>query len=139
MAMKTVAAFLNSNGGHLVIGAGDDRNVLGLSADYKTLGRPTSDGFENYFTQLFNKMIGANLRHLVRLNFETLGGEEMKCVCVCGVRVSKRVSGISHHRQRRIFLRPHGERLHPALLKRSGTVHPLPLAPASGNELIFSL
>ena len=81
-AMKTVAAFLNSGGGRLVIGVDDGKQVVGLGADYKTLSRATSDGFENHFTQLFNKMIGPELRHRVHLWFCPAEGRD---VCVVDV------------------------------------------------------
>jgi predicted HTH transcriptional regulator len=35
--VKTIAGFLNGNGGILVIGVNDDGEVLGLEPDYKTL------------------------------------------------------------------------------------------------------
>ena len=47
--MKTVAAFLNSKGGHLVLGVNDSRMPLGLENDYQTLQRKDMDGFENHF------------------------------------------------------------------------------------------
>lgn len=68
-AMKTVAAFLNTKGGALVLGVSDKREPIGLLADYQTLKRPDSDGFENHFTQVFNAMIGPEFRHFVRLRF----------------------------------------------------------------------
>lgn len=67
--MKTIAAFLNSKGGYLVIGLDDSRQPLGLHYDYQTIQRKDSDGFENHFTQVFNSMIGPEFRHLVKLWF----------------------------------------------------------------------
>jgi len=68
-AMKSIAAFLNSKGGYLVIGVDDSRKPLGLHKDYETLQRKDSDGFENHFTQVFNAMIGPEFRQLVKLWF----------------------------------------------------------------------
>ncbi len=68
-AMKSVAAFLNSKGGFLVIGFDDSRKPIGLHHDYQTIQRKDSDGFENHFTQVFNSMIGPEFRHLVKLWF----------------------------------------------------------------------
>lgn len=85
--MKTVAGFLNSNGGNLVIGVDDLRKPLGLKHDYKTLRRVNSDGFENHFTQIFNAMIGPEFRHLIQLRFPAVDGEE---VCVIHVTPSAR-------------------------------------------------
>jgi membrane protein YdbS with pleckstrin-like domain len=78
-AMKTIAAFLNSNGGHLVIGVDDAQRPIGIHYDYQTIGRQDRDGFENHFTQIFNKMIGAEFRHLAHLRFHTAEGKEL-CV-----------------------------------------------------------
>lgn len=75
--MKTIAAFLNTEGGLLVLGIDDKREPLGLEWDYKTLKRPNSDGFENHFTQIFNIMIGPEFRHLVKLWFHNLDEKEV--------------------------------------------------------------
>lgn len=83
-AMKTLAAFMNSNGGHLVIGVGDDRKIIGLESDYQTLPRRSSDGFENHFTQVFNKMIGPEFRSLIKLSFHKINEQE-----ICLVRTLK--------------------------------------------------
>lgn len=65
-AMKTVAAFLNSKGGNLVLGVDDARNVLGLHHDIATLQRTDIDGFETHFTNLFRSMLGPEFRQFVR-------------------------------------------------------------------------
>lgn len=77
--MKTMAAFLNSKGGHLVIGVSDKRAPIGLANDYQTLQRKDSDGFENHFTQSFNSMIGPEFRHLIKLWFHDVDGRD---ICV---------------------------------------------------------
>lgn len=98
-AMKTVAGFLNSKGGNLVIGVGDlpapgragrqagAREPIGLRHDYETLRRRDSDGFENHFTQIFNAMIGPEFRHLVKLRFPAVRNQEL---CVISVAPSAR-------------------------------------------------
>jgi membrane protein YdbS with pleckstrin-like domain len=86
-AMKTVAAFMNTKGGELILGVSDKREPMGLLADYQTLKRPDSDGFENHFTQVFNTMIGPEFRHFVRLRFRPFG---QKDVCVIQVAPSAR-------------------------------------------------
>lgn len=77
--MKTIAAFLNSNGGHLVLGVSDKRALLGLENDYRGLQRKDRDGFENHFTQTFNASIGPEFRNLVKLWFHPAGEHE---ICV---------------------------------------------------------
>ncbi|MDP2703642.1 MAG: putative DNA binding domain-containing protein [bacterium] len=86
-ALKTVAAFLNTRGGHLVIGVNDRREPLGLQSDYRTLRRSDSDGFENHFTQVFNAAIGPEFRHLVKLWFSPARGATL---CVVQVAPSPR-------------------------------------------------
>lgn len=78
-AMKTVAAFLNSKGGYLVLGVDNAKNAIGLADDYPHLQRPNPDGFENHFTQVFNTMIGPEFRHLVQVSFHQTGGSD---VCI---------------------------------------------------------
>ena len=43
---KTIAAFMNSEGGRLFIGVDDEGEVLGLDNDYEGLERPLSDRFK---------------------------------------------------------------------------------------------
>ena len=81
-AMKTIAAFLNSKGGRLVIGVDNARKPIGLEYDYRTFPRQNSDGFENHFTQVFNKMLGPEARHMVKLWFNAVGGRD---ICVVDV------------------------------------------------------
>lgn len=78
-AMKTAAAFLNSNGGHLVIGVDDAGAIRGLGADFSTLKKPNPDGFENHFTNIFKEMIGAEFHRFVKLSFQTM---DDKHVCI---------------------------------------------------------
>ncbi len=85
--MKTVAGFLNSKGGNLVIGVDDSRQPLGLKHDYQTLKRVNSDGFENHFTQVFNVMIGPEFRHLIYLRFPVVDDREL---CIIHVLPSAR-------------------------------------------------
>lgn len=76
-AMKTVAAFLNSNGGQLVVGVDDKKNVIGMYHDYKTLPRPNADNFENHFSQVFHTMIGPEFRQFVNLSNHKMGDSEI--------------------------------------------------------------
>jgi Schlafen, AlbA_2 len=54
--VKTIAAFLNTDGGVLLIGVDDEKKVLGLEGDYKTLPeKPNKDGFELALQQALSK------------------------------------------------------------------------------------
>ena len=48
--VKTVADFLNADGGTLLIGVGPDREVQGLDVDYQRVKPPNGDGFVNWLT-----------------------------------------------------------------------------------------
>ena len=101
-AMKTVAGFLNSKGGYLVLGVDDSRKPLGLEDDYQTIQRKDSDGFENHFTQVFNSMIGPEHRHLVKLWFYNF---ENRDICVVQVTSSPRPIYLKVNDGERFFVR----------------------------------
>jgi hypothetical protein len=84
--VKTVAAFLNSEGGTLLIGVANNGKVVGLQHDYKLHKKqPDRDGYEQFLTQLlFRENFGLDLSAQVKFNFHTIEGEE-----VCEVKISK--------------------------------------------------
>lgn len=77
--LKTMAAFLNSDGGTLIIGVGDNQNIYGLDRDLKTLSKPTPDVFEQTLINLLVEHIGAEFGPFVRPRFENLEGN-LLCV-----------------------------------------------------------
>ncbi len=82
---KTVTAFLNADGGTLLIGVADDGAVLGLDDDFKTLGKkPNRDGFELFLTDLLFKG-RLWLSGLISISFHELSG---KTVCKVAVKPS---------------------------------------------------
>lgn len=86
--LKTVAAFLNSDGGTLLIGVDDDGNVLGLQPDYQTLRKKDRDGFELWLMgDLLLKALGNDLAPQVSVSF---GMIENKEVCKVTVQPSPR-------------------------------------------------
>lgn len=85
--MKTVAAFLNSEGGYLLIGVDDKGQPAGLENDFASLSKPNTDGFENHFNSVFNNMIGPELRRFVKLRFDSVDG---KTVCLVDIKPSRK-------------------------------------------------
>ncbi len=74
--VKTVAAFLNSQGGNLLIGVGDEGNILGLEPDYKSTGNKGKDGIILAVTNLLNKHLGKKVHGFVRMDvIEMEGGD----------------------------------------------------------------
>ena len=83
--LKTVAAFLNSEGGTLLIGVADDGNVIGLKHDYQTLKKPNRDGYGQFLTQLLlRENFGLYLSKELKFSFHKIGQDE-----VCKVSIYK--------------------------------------------------
>lgn len=80
--LKTVAAFLNSEGGQLIIGASDFGHIDGIENDYKSLGKPNRDGFENHFNNIFMQSIGADFRRYANLKFDNISEKDVCLVTV---------------------------------------------------------
>lgn len=81
--VKTVCGFLNAEGGTLLIGVDDERNVVGLSDDYKTFGaKADSDGFQLFLRQRLDADLSLSTAGVVKIRFERVGDCE---VCVVSV------------------------------------------------------
>ncbi|MBC8492308.1 MAG: DUF262 domain-containing protein [Chloroflexi bacterium] len=82
---KTVAGFLNSEGGTLLIGVADDCTVLGIEHDLKTIGRKDRDGYEQKLHQVLTVALGAEFSQYQHVSFEESEG---KTVCIIRVEPS---------------------------------------------------
>ena len=71
--VKTIAAFLNTKGGTLVIGVEDNGTVYGLTEDYKLCGNKGRDGFENWLMQTLMKDFGKDAARQLSVAFHQLG------------------------------------------------------------------
>jgi type I restriction enzyme R subunit len=56
--VKTIAGFLNTDGGTLLIGIGPDREVVGLDHDYQRVRPSNGDGFVNWLTTHLANAVG---------------------------------------------------------------------------------
>lgn len=75
---KTIAAFMNSEGGTLFIGVDDQSNVLGLEDDYKTLKKQNSDGFEIELRQSIEKYTKNKIANeSFKVKFHPIDGKEI--------------------------------------------------------------
>ena len=79
---KTVSAFMNSEGGYLFIGIGDEKQILGLDKDFAVIRMPNKNGYELHFTNLINKYLGKENRPYAKIMFETLDGKIVAVVKV---------------------------------------------------------
>lgn len=87
-SLKTLAAFLNSEGGTLVIGVEDNGNIFGLDNDLSIVGN-SIDRFENLLVSLIRDCIGAEFGSYVKIRFEDTNGKK-----VCVVDVDKSASPV---------------------------------------------
>jgi CheY-like chemotaxis protein len=84
-SLKAICAFLNSEGGTLLIGIGDNSEVLGLENDYAMLKRPTRDGLEQDIINLINERISckAALARLIKVRFDRILDKDVCFISVC--------------------------------------------------------
>lgn len=69
---KVITAFLNSTGGTLLIGVGDNGEILGLDNDIFTLKKQNVDGFELELFALIRNYIGEDFLKNIHITFETI-------------------------------------------------------------------
>jgi len=85
IVVKTVAAFLNSDGGVLLLGVDDEKNIIGLAHDYKLFGKKDSrDAYENFLMNLLLNNLGKDSAALITITFHELDGKD-----ACKVEVKK--------------------------------------------------
>jgi hypothetical protein len=80
---KSVAAFLNSGGGTLVIGANDRGEAIGLDRDLATLRTPDHDRFELWLRDLLSHGLGHDAAALPRIRFPEAPNGVVVCVVAC--------------------------------------------------------
>ncbi len=81
---KTIAAFMNCEGGDLFIGVDDNQNMLGLADDISTLSKTNIDGFELHLVDIIKKHIGAGLISHIKISFPIV--EDTK---ICRIKISR--------------------------------------------------
>lgn len=74
--LKTVAGFLNSEGGHLLIGADDTGRVLGLAAD----GFPNGDKMTLHLVNIVKSRLGASNMMFVDNRYEKVDSKQVMIV-----------------------------------------------------------
>ncbi len=81
--LKTIAAFLNTDGGALLVGVDDDGSIRGLSADRFA----NEDKMVQHLANLISARIGDLYLPYVHFDFVTLdGGRVLLVRCECGAK-----------------------------------------------------
>lgn len=81
---KSIAGFLNTKGGILLVGVSDNGNILGIDNDINILNRKDLDGFQLTLTQLIKKYLSLEFSNNIEIDFAE---KDNKKVCI--VRVSR--------------------------------------------------
>ena len=69
-AIKTLAAFLNTDGGTLIIGVKDDHTIVGIDVDYDCVKPRNRDGWCLTFDHLVTHWLGAEVMKCIDLRLE---------------------------------------------------------------------
>jgi predicted HTH transcriptional regulator len=82
-ALKSICAFLNTDGGVLIIGVTDkERTILDLENDYKTLQMQDNDGFQTHLINLITQRLKIEFLKFIELSFPTIDNKE-----ICKIKV----------------------------------------------------
>ena len=85
--LKTIAAFLNSEGGTLLVGVEDNGNILGIENDYSTFGKGKNhqDEWVKHFDNVTGHAFGNAFMDNINLEFALI---EEKEVAIIDIKVS---------------------------------------------------
>lgn len=72
--LKTIAAFMNTNGGTLLVGVDDHGEAVGIEADYPLVKGRNRDGWERWLTRAVKDALGSVAATDMSLHFCTLDG-----------------------------------------------------------------
>jgi hypothetical protein len=101
--IKTIASFLNRRGGTLLIGVDDDARIVGLEADYATLGKKQNrDGYQQFLVQLVSGSLGKNVCANLAIAFVPLQGKD---ICVVRASASPSAVYLEDQGQSKLFVR----------------------------------
>lgn len=104
--VKTVAGFLNADGGDLLIGVDDDARVLGIENDLETFDRSMdTEGYAAHLRNLLSKTLDPASGNAYRVGFPDVGGAT---ICRVGVEPSPRPVSARHRNEVRFYAR-HGD------------------------------
>jgi hypothetical protein len=99
---KTIAGFMNSRGGTLLIGVTDEKTPVGLQMDYSTLKKKNSDGFILHLTQILNNYVGKEYCAFLSANIVPFEGKD---ICRIQVLPSNKPVYVVRDGQEEFFLR----------------------------------
>ncbi len=75
--LKSLVAFMNTDGGTLILGVNDDKKIIGLKNDIKSLRSKNIDGLIQYITGLFCSYIGSENSRLISIQPAEIEGRTL--------------------------------------------------------------
>ena len=100
---KTIASFMNVEGGTLFIGVADNGSVLGLKDDYQTFGEKNNkDGFLLHLDSLIDKFLGKEFHAFLGAHIEEIEGKE---VCILEIDGSTQPVYVKWHSNEGFYIR----------------------------------
>jgi hypothetical protein len=99
---KTISAFLNSEGGKLLIGVNDNGEIIGIENDYNTLSIKNYDKFSLNLIEIINSYLGKKSNNFIFTHKETIQSKE---ICIVDVNKSDTPIYIKHNGQEEFFIR----------------------------------
>lgn len=101
-SLKTIAAFMNSEGGTLLIGVADDTTILGLDKDYQSLKKGDRDGFEQYIMQSISLYLGTENCKNLKVSFVHTNNND---VCLMQVNSTGTPVFLKHQQHTHFYIR----------------------------------
>jgi Putative DNA-binding domain len=84
--VQAVAAFLNKEGGKVLIGVDNNGKVVGLEDDYRAAhsqpGKQNCDGYELFLSETLSADLGKELTAFYKISFHSLEGKDVCCIDV---------------------------------------------------------
>jgi len=105
VVLKTIAGFMNSQGGTLLIGVADDGSTTGLKQDYSILKRSDSDGFEQAVMTTIAQNLGTAMCQNVHLIFHNIDDNE---ICRLIIKAAPRPVYLTYKGSPQFYLRTGG-------------------------------
>jgi len=99
---KAISAFMNSNGGILLIGVSDDEKILGIEKDYPTLRKQDGDGFIQFLVQVMHNRLGKEFSQYISANIRNVDGKD---ICIINVKQSQNPVFVKYDNKEEFYIR----------------------------------
>jgi hypothetical protein len=99
---KTLAGFMNSDGGYLFIGVGDGGEIVGIEHDIEIVSKKSIDGFLAALYQIVADMLGNEFCQFLHPDFLAVTG---KTICCVEVDVSTKAAWLADVGTHTLFIR----------------------------------